>query len=54
MGEWAYEKFSSIPKTVDSFSYNNVHVTVKSMVHNRIMKLEVRLLPEETEGGEAK
>ena len=54
MGEWAYEQFSAIPKTGDSFSYHNVHVTVKSMVHNRIMKLEVRLLPEETEGGEAK
>jgi len=54
MGEWAYEQFSAIPKAGDSFSYHNIHVTVKSMVHNRIMKLEVRLIPEETEnGGEA-
>ena len=53
MGEWAYEQFSSIPKAGDSFDYHNIHVTVKNMVHNRIMKLEVRMLPEETEGGEA-
>lgn len=53
MGEWAYEQFSSIPKAGDSFDYHNIHVTVKNMVHNRIMKLEVCMLPEETEGGEA-
>lgn len=53
MGEWAYEKFDTIPKPGDSFRYHRVLVTVKDMNHNRIMKLTVALLPEEEEGGEA-
>ena len=52
MGEWAYEQFPSIPKVGDSFNYHEVQVTVASMVHNRIMKLKVALLPAEEEGGE--
>ena len=52
MGEWAYEQFTSIPKVGDSFAYHEVQVTVASMVHNRIMKLKVALLPAEQEGGE--
>lgn len=53
MGEWAYEKFDTIPKPGNSFRYHQVLVTVKDMNHNRIMKLTVALLPEEEEGGEA-
>lgn len=53
MGEWAYEKFDTIPKPGDSFRYHQVLVTVKDMNHNRIMKLKVALLPAEEEGGEA-
>ena len=53
MGEWAYEQFSSIPRAEDSFTYHRILVTVKTMVHNRIMKLQVSLLPEEKQGGEA-
>ena len=53
MGEWAYEKFDTIPKPGDSFRYHQVLVTVKDMNHNRIMKLTVTLLPEAEEGGEA-
>lgn len=53
MGEWAYEKFDTIPKPGDSFHYHQVLVTVKDMNHNRIMKLTVALLPSEEEGGEA-
>ena len=53
MGEWAYEKFDTIPKPGDSFRYHQVLVTVKDMNHNRIMKLTVALLPEAEEGGEA-
>ena len=53
MGEWAYEKFETIPKPGDSFRYHQVLVTVKDMNHNRIMKLTVALLPAEEEGGEA-
>lgn len=51
MGEWAYEQFSAIPKVGDSFRYHEVQVTVAAMVHNRIMKLKVVLLPETEEGG---
>ena len=51
MGEWAYEQFPSIPKAGDSFVYHQIHVTVKTMVHNRIMKLQVTILPEENAGG---
>ena len=50
MGEWAYEQFSAIPKVGDSFCYHQVQVTIASMVHNRIMKLKVALLPETEEG----
>ena len=53
MGEWAYEKFDTIPKPGDSFRYHQVLVTVKDMNHIRIMKLTVALLPAEEEGGEA-
>lgn len=53
MGEWAYEQFSAIPKTGDSFCYHRLQITVASMVHNRIMKLKVALLPETEEGGQA-
>lgn len=52
MGEWAYEQFSAIPKVGDSFRYHNVEVTVSAMVHNRIMKLKITMLPEKKEGGE--
>jgi len=53
MGEWAYEQFSAIPQVGESFRYHNVEVTVSAMVHNRIMKLKIAVLPEEEEGGEA-
>jgi len=48
MGEWAYEQFASIPKVGAGFNYCNVSVSVAEMVHNRIMRLTVRL----NEGGE--
>ena len=51
MGEWAYEQFTAIPKPGDSFTYHRVLVTVSSMEHNRILKLNVRLVPEDKEGG---
>ena len=54
MGEWAYEQFTAIPKPGDSFTYHRVLVTVSSMEHNRILKLNVRLIPEDTEGGRDK
>ena len=51
MGEWAYEQFTAIPQPGDSFTYHRFNVTVMGMEHNRILKLRVKLLPEE-EGGE--
>ena len=53
MGEWAYERFASIPKPGDCFSYGRMRVCVSEMEHNRIMKLDVSLLPETEEGGAA-
>ena len=52
MGEWAYEQFTAIPRPGDSFEYHGLRVTVAEMEHNRILKLRVEKLPEETEGGE--
>ena len=52
MGEWAYEQFTEIPKPGDSFDYHGLRVTVAEMEHNRILKLRVEKLPEETEGGD--
>jgi CBS domain containing-hemolysin-like protein len=52
MGEWAYERFSSIPEVDDSFDYYRLHVTVTEMENHRIRKLTVELLPETEEGGE--
>ena len=52
MGEWAYEQFTDIPGSGDSFRYHGLEVTVSEVEHNRIRKLQVRLLPQEEEGGE--
>ena len=52
MGEWAYEQFTAIPQAGDSFTYHGLQVTVSEIEHNRILKLRVQILPEETEGGE--
>ena len=52
MGEWAYEQFTAIPRAGDSFGYHGLWVTVSEVEHNRILKLRVQILPEETEGGE--
>ena len=52
MAEWAYEHFTASPHVGDSFRYHRVSVTVSEMDHNRILKLRVRILPEEQEGGD--
>ena len=53
MGEWAYEQFTFIPKPGESFTYHRVKVTVAEMEHNRILKLNVSLVPESGKGGDA-
>ena len=52
MGEWADEQFTAIPRPGDSFTYHRIKVTVSEMAHNRILKLNVCLVPETKEGGE--
>ena len=52
MSEWAFEQFPSIPRVGDSFLYHNLKITVSEMDHNRILSLDVEILPEEKEGGD--
>jgi len=51
MGEWAYEQFTAIPRTGDSFTYHGLVITVAQMEHNRILKLTVSVPSESEEGG---
>ena len=51
MSEWAYVKFSAIPKVGEFFDYHGLRITVAEMEHNRILRLKVERLPEEEEGG---
>ena len=50
MGAWAFENFHAIPAEGESFEYHHLHVTVERMRHNRIIRLKLSILPEETEG----
>ena len=52
-GEWVYEQFDMIPEEGESFTWHRLHVTVSSIQHRRILKLRVKLLSEEAEGGES-
>ena len=52
-GEWVYEQFDMIPEEGESFTWHRLHVTVSSIQHRRILKLCVKLLSEEAEGGES-
>ena len=51
MSELAFEAFSEIPKEGDSFRFMNMLITVQIMQQNRIIRLKVRVLPEEDEEG---
>ncbi len=46
MSELAYESFSEIPVSGDSFRYMGMEISVLLMRHNRIMRLKVRRLDE--------
>jgi len=52
LGEWAYEQFSTIPRPGESFVYHRLKITVASMDHNRILRLDAALMPEEKEASE--
>ena len=47
MSELAFENFTEIPKEGDQFRYLNTLITVQIMKQNRIIRLKVRILPEE-------
>ena len=47
MSELAFENFTEIPKEGDQFRYLNTLITVQVMKQNRIIRLKVRILPEE-------
>ncbi|MBE6130051.1 MAG: HlyC/CorC family transporter [Erysipelotrichaceae bacterium] len=51
MSELAFEAFSEIPREGDSFRFMNMLITVQIMQQNRIIRLKVRVLPEEDEEG---
>lgn len=51
MSELAFEAFSEIPKEGDSFRFMNMLITVQIMQQNRIIRLKVKVLPEEEEEG---
>lgn len=51
LGEWAYEQFDLIPRVGDSFTYDDICVTVTEMRNNRILRLRVALAGK---GGESK
>lgn len=55
LGEWVYEHFERIPSCGDSFVYNGLQITVSEMQHNRIVKLNARILSDASEeGGDGK
>ena len=47
LGEWTYEQFSYIPREREGFRYHRLDVRISDMRQKRIVKLIVRLLPEE-------
>lgn len=53
LGEWVYEHFDTMPIVGKSFSWKRLEVTVSEMKARRLLKLKLRLLPEEEGGAEA-
>lgn len=49
LADWVYEKIGSIPSVGDSFSHNNLTVTVEQIEHNRIRKVLIKVNPTENE-----
>lgn len=52
MSQWAYSRFTAIPKVGDSFDYHGLTVTVSAMEHNRILTLKVTVPSQIEEGGD--
>ena len=50
LNEWTYEQFAEIPRERDTFRYHDLVVCISKMQQARILRLVVRLDPEE--GGE--
>lgn len=51
MGAWAYENFHAIPAEGDAFDYHGLRVSAEKMEHNRIVRVLLEILSEQTEGG---
>ncbi len=49
MSELVFENFVEIPKEGDSFEYLNTKITIQEMKDNRILRVKVRIYPEEEE-----
>ena len=49
LGEWTYEQLSYIPREREGCRYHRLDARIADMKQKRIVKLIVRLLPEETE-----
>ena len=47
MSELAFENFIEIPKEGDSFEYLNTKITIQEMKDNRILRVKVKIYPEE-------
>ncbi len=52
MADWFLEQFTVIPEKEDSFAYGNLRLSIAEMDHNRILKILVKVLPEEKEAEE--
>jgi len=52
LGEWAYEQFDLLPEVGDSFTYNDLRITVEQIEHRRILLLRIaRTAEPAAEGG---
>ena len=53
MADWIMESLGHIPEKNEAFDYDRLHVSVAEIDHNRIYKILIEVLPEETEEEEA-
>ena len=44
---WVLEQIGRIPEVGDSFTYENLHVTVTNLEHRRVLEIRVEVLPQE-------
>ncbi len=49
---WVLDQLGKIPEVGDTFDYENLHVTVTETDNQRVLAVNVRVIPEEEGGGE--